>query len=109
MDRRFPAIRAQIYVPRMEWVGLRGEIVLQQMNRLQNTIDVWLADAATGKARKMLHDEDGAWLDVVDSWQWLPATRAPLGQRAPRLAARLRRAAGRRELATPDAGRVRRR
>ena len=62
-----------MYVPRMEYVDFTGEIVLQQMNRLQNTNDVWLADPATGKARKMLHDEDKAWLDVVDSWQWLPS------------------------------------
>jgi dipeptidyl-peptidase-4 len=60
------------YVPRMEWVDFSGEIVLQQLNRRQNTNDVWLADPATGKARRMLHDEDRAWLDVVDSWQWLP-------------------------------------
>ncbi len=59
------------YVPRMEWVDA-GEIVLQQLNRLQNAVDVWLADAKTGKARRMLHDEDQAWLDVVDAWQWLP-------------------------------------
>jgi len=61
------------YLPRMEWVEGTGEILLQQMNRLQNTNDVWLADAKTGKARRMLHDEDKAWLDVVDSWQWLPS------------------------------------
>ena len=69
------------YVPRMEWVGssrngesARGpqEIVLQQLNRLQNTDDVWLADAKTGVARRMFRDNDDAWVDVVDSWQWLP-------------------------------------
>ena len=60
------------YVPRMEWVDETGEIVLQQLNRLQNTNDVWLADSRTGQVRRMLHDEDKAWLDVVDSWQWLP-------------------------------------
>ncbi|MET0619013.1 MAG: S9 family peptidase [Thermoanaerobaculia bacterium] len=67
-----PGDPRQMYVPRMEYVDFSGEIVLQQMNRLQNTIDVWLVDPATAKARKMLHDEDRAWLDVVDSWQWLP-------------------------------------
>jgi dipeptidyl-peptidase-4 len=60
------------YVPRMEWVEATGEIVLQQLNRLQNSNDVWLADAKSGQVRKMLHDEDKAWLDVADSWQWLP-------------------------------------
>ncbi|HWZ85920.1 MAG TPA: S9 family peptidase [Thermoanaerobaculia bacterium] len=60
------------YVPRMEWVESTGEIVLQQMNRLQNSNDVYLADAKTGQVRRMLHDEDKAWVDVVDEWQWLP-------------------------------------
>jgi dipeptidyl-peptidase-4 len=60
------------YVPLMEWVDSTGELVLQHMNRLQNSNDVYLADAKTGQVRRMLHDEDKAWLDVVDSWQWLP-------------------------------------
>jgi dipeptidyl-peptidase-4 len=60
------------YVPRMEWVEGTGELVLQHMNRLQNANDVYLADPKTGQARRMLHDEDKAWLDVVDAWQWLP-------------------------------------
>jgi dipeptidyl-peptidase 4 len=71
------------YVPRMEWVdgtsaGVgagTGELVLQQLNRLQNTADVWLADAKTGAVKRMFHDEDEAWVDVVDSWQWLPGGR----------------------------------
>jgi dipeptidyl-peptidase-4 len=38
------------YVPRMEWVSgaAAGEIVLQQLDRLQNTNDVWLGDARPG-------------------------------------------------------------
>jgi dipeptidyl-peptidase 4 len=67
-----PGDPRQMYVPRMEYVDFTGEVVLQQMNRLQNTNDVWLVDPATAKARKMLHDDDRAWLDVVESWQWLP-------------------------------------
>lgn len=60
------------YVPAMEWVDSTGELVIQHMNRLQNSNDVYLADPKTGQVRRMLHDEDKAWLDVVDSWQWLP-------------------------------------
>ncbi len=61
------------YVARMEYVDFSGEVVIQQLNRLQNANDVWLVNPATGQPRKMLHDEDRAWLDVVESWQWLPA------------------------------------
>ncbi|HEY4228953.1 MAG TPA: S9 family peptidase [Thermoanaerobaculia bacterium] len=64
------------YVPRMEWVDSAaskgGELVLQQLDRLQNTDDVWLADAKTGASKKLFRDQDEAWVDVVDSWQWLP-------------------------------------
>jgi dipeptidyl-peptidase-4 len=60
------------YVARMEWVDKTGEIVLQQLNRQQNVNDVYLANAATGEARRMLHDEDKAWVEVVDGWRWLP-------------------------------------
>ncbi len=57
----------------MEYVDFTGEVVLQQMNRLQNTNTVWLVNPATGQPRRMLQDEDQTWLDVVDSWQWLPS------------------------------------
>ncbi len=60
------------YLPRMEWVEGSGELMLQQMNRLQNRNDVWLADPRTGKTRRLLADQDEAWLDVVDAWRWLP-------------------------------------
>jgi dipeptidyl-peptidase-4 len=57
----------------MEWVEDTGELVIQHMNRLQNSNDVYLADAKTGQVRRILHDEDKAWLDVVDAWRWLPS------------------------------------
>jgi dipeptidyl-peptidase 4 len=60
------------YLPRMEWVEDTGELMLQQMNRLQNRNDVWLADPNTGETRPLLADRDDAWLDVVDAWRWLP-------------------------------------
>ncbi len=58
------------YLPRMEWAGA-GELVLQRMNRLQNTNRVVLADATTGSTRTVLTERDTAWVDVVDDLQWL--------------------------------------
>ena len=58
------------YLPRMEWAGPQ-EVVVQRMNRLQNTDRVLLADAATGAVRTVLTERDSAWLDVVDDLQWL--------------------------------------
>src|SRR5437016_2362282 len=58
------------YLPRMEWAG-PSELILQRMNRLQNTDRVMLADAATGATRTVLTERDTAWVDVVDEIEWL--------------------------------------
>jgi len=58
------------YVPRMEWAG-PNELILQRINRLQNTDRVMLADAATGATRTILAERDSAWVDVVDEIEWL--------------------------------------
>ena len=58
------------YLPRMEWAGPR-EVILQRMNRLQNTDRVMLADATTGAVRTVFTEQDSAWIDVVDDITWL--------------------------------------
>ncbi|HEV8597946.1 MAG TPA: DPP IV N-terminal domain-containing protein, partial [Gemmatimonadales bacterium] len=58
------------YLPRMEWASA-SELVLQRMNRLQNSNRVLLADAATGAVRTILTERDSAWVDVVDDLVWL--------------------------------------
>ena len=60
------------YIPRMDWVGDSNELLLQHMNRRQNTNDVYLADGSTGRAHRIFHDEDKAWLDVNEDTRWLP-------------------------------------
>jgi dipeptidyl-peptidase-4 len=55
----------------MDWAGDAKEVVLQQLNRLQNTNKVMLADAATGQARTILTEHDKTWVDVHDHLHWL--------------------------------------
>jgi dipeptidyl-peptidase-4 len=59
----------------MDWAANSEELVLQRLNRLQNTDEVTLASAATGKARAVLTDHDAAWVDVVDDLHWLDGGR----------------------------------
>jgi dipeptidyl-peptidase-4 len=59
------------YLPRMEWTTDSRELVLQRMNRLQNTNHLMLADARTGAARTLFTERDSAWLDVVDDFRWM--------------------------------------
>ena len=59
------------YIARMDWAANSNEIVLQHLNRLQNTNDVMLADVRTGAARTILTERDSAWVDVGDEMRWL--------------------------------------
>src|SRR5437879_268867 len=49
------------YIVRVEWVPAKGgskELVIQHMNRLQDTLHVMLADAETGQARTLTTEAD---------------------------------------------------
>ena len=59
------------YIARMEWAGSSDEVVMEHLNRLQNTNDVLLGNAATGAVRELYYDQDAAWLDVVNDLRWV--------------------------------------
>jgi dipeptidyl-peptidase 4 len=52
------------YLPRMEWADNSTEVMIQQLNRLQNTNTVMLGDIGTGRVRTVLTEKDDAWVDV---------------------------------------------
>ncbi|MFY9574652.1 MAG: DPP IV N-terminal domain-containing protein, partial [Blastocatellia bacterium] len=60
------------YIARMNWAASPDQIVLQQLNRLQNTNLVMLGDVRTGKVKTILTDHDDAWVDIHgDDIEWL--------------------------------------
>jgi dipeptidyl-peptidase-4 len=59
------------YIARMEWAVNSNEIILQHLNRFQNTNEVMLGDVRTGEARTIFTDRDEAWVDVVDDLFWI--------------------------------------
>jgi dipeptidyl-peptidase-4 len=63
------------YIPRMDWAANSSEVLLQRLNRLQNTDEVMLGDAATGRVRTLLTERDSTWVDVVDDQAWLQGGR----------------------------------
>src|SRR5256714_10741625 len=42
------------YLPRMEWAASSDEVIIQQLNRLQNTNVVMLGEARSGKVRQIM-------------------------------------------------------
>ena len=59
------------YLPRIQWVEHSSEILLQHINRPQNTNDLYLADSTTGRARRIFRDHDKTWIDVNDDTRFL--------------------------------------
>ena len=60
------------YLFRMDWAGNSSELVIGQLNRLQNHLSVWLANAASGKPVSFFEDKDDAWVDVrVGAFDWV--------------------------------------
>ena len=59
------------YIARLDWAANSKEVVLQQLNRLQNTLLVMLGDATSGSVRTVLTERDSAWVNVVDDLRWV--------------------------------------
>jgi dipeptidyl-peptidase 4 len=60
------------YIARMNWAGNSDEIILLQLNRRQNALNVIIGNARSGQVRSILNEKDDAWVDVdVDDIRWL--------------------------------------
>lgn len=60
------------YIVSVDWTNDSNEIVLQHLNRLQNTLQIITADAKTGAARTVLTEKDETWVDVaLAQMRWL--------------------------------------
>jgi dipeptidyl-peptidase-4 len=63
------------YPARMDWAASSDEIAIQYLNRLQNRLELLLGNAVTGTVRRVLTEEDDAWVEVVDDLEWLEGGR----------------------------------
>ena len=59
------------YIARMDFIPNSNELMIQQLNRLQNTNKVWIADAGTLSLNNILTETDTAFLDLQDNIRWL--------------------------------------
>jgi dipeptidyl-peptidase-4 len=60
-----------IYIPRVNWLMDSKHVAIQRLNREQNTLDLFIADAATGSARVALTEKDPYWINVSDDLYFL--------------------------------------
>ncbi|HEY9283305.1 MAG TPA: S9 family peptidase [Pyrinomonadaceae bacterium] len=65
------------YIVSLDWTNDSNAIVLQHLNRLQNTLQVLAADPKTGATRTILTEKDEAWVDVtMPEMRWLDSGRS---------------------------------
>ena len=59
------------YLPRMEFIPNSNEMIIQQMNRKQNTNNIIIANTGSKDVEIIFTDKDAAWLVTNDNIQWL--------------------------------------
>lgn len=59
------------YLVRMEFIPNSSEVMIQQLNRLQNTNRVWIGNTRSMQLQNILTDRDEAFLDIHDNTAWL--------------------------------------
>ena len=64
------------YIARMEFVPGTDEVMIQQLNRLQNTNTVYYGNVNTLELTPFYQDHDDAFLDIHDNVVWLDGNKS---------------------------------
>ncbi|MEM6803195.1 MAG: S9 family peptidase [Bacteroidota bacterium] len=59
---KIPGAARDHYLPRLQWVG--DQVLVQQLNRKQNQLKLYLCNPETGMAKKIYEEKDEAWVDI---------------------------------------------
>jgi len=60
-----------MYIPRVNWLTDSKHLAVQRLNRTQTTLDLLIGDAASGKTRTALSENDPNWINVSDDLYFL--------------------------------------
>ena len=66
-----PGVTKDMYVPRMDWADSSDEVMVQQLNRKQDTNRVFLAAAASGAIRELFVEREATFIEDVIDPIWL--------------------------------------
>lgn len=64
-------VNSNQYIPRIKWTNDSNVLSIERMNRLQNKLELMLADVNTGKTKIILTETDPCWVDVRDDLTFL--------------------------------------
>ncbi|MGK0371279.1 MAG: dipeptidyl-peptidase-4 [Glaciecola sp.] len=75
-----PGIAKDMYVPRMDWADSSEQILIQQMNRKQDTNTFYYANAITGDISKVFAEKEETYIELFEDPIWLESSQAFLWQ-----------------------------
>jgi len=59
---------------RVFWTPDSKQLAIERFTRVQNELDLVLADATNGKARTIIHESDRCWINVSNQFEFLKGT-----------------------------------
>ncbi|HSP87119.1 MAG TPA: S9 family peptidase [Ignavibacteriaceae bacterium] len=60
-----------IYIPRIKYTNDPSRLSIQRLNRLQNKLELLIADTETGNTKTIITETDTCWVDVYDHLEFL--------------------------------------
>ena len=68
---QLPNNSRDMYIPRMNWSGNSKEVLVQHLNRKQDTDNLYLTNASNGKVTKIYTEKDEHFLDGITDAKWI--------------------------------------
>jgi dipeptidyl-peptidase-4 len=65
----------EVYIPRIGWTNNPELLSIQRLNRLQNHLEILLADATTGNVRLLYEEKNQYYIDITDDLTFLEDDR----------------------------------
>ncbi len=73
---KLPGIAKDMYIPRMDWANGSSHILVQHLNRKQDTNHVYKVAADSGELTTVLLEQESEFLEVYDDVKWLKSANA---------------------------------
>ena len=80
---------------RVYWTPDSSRLAVKRFNRVQNQLDLMLADASSGSSRSILHEADPHWINNNDLFRFLPDGQFLWGSERERVSASVHLRSGR--------------
>jgi dipeptidyl-peptidase-4 len=68
---KLPGVAKDMYIPRMDWANGSTHLLVQQLNRKQDTNHVYSVSAQSGELTTVMVDQEQEFIEVYDDVSWL--------------------------------------